>query len=517
MLKKLRSSLPNNRYSCSEVKRFFAKDSRTKWTSVVGLEVHAQINTVSKLFSGASTNFSSPVNTNVSLFDCAIPGTLPVLNKKCVEYGVLTALALNCQISPVSMFDRKHYFYADMPAGYQITQQRYPLATNGKLEFQVFTPGIHKAPYKTEVHIKQLQLEQDSGKSLHDVDRSLVDLNRAGVPLMEVVFEPDLKDGEEAAALVKELVTILQRIGTCSCKMEEGALRVDANVSVHQKGEALGTRAEIKNIGSVRGVAGAVKYEIERQIQIKESGGVVENETRAWDASRKITVAMRDKEQQQDYRYMPEPNLPPLHVAMGPVGHGCVNADELRQTMPELPEQTRCRLRDSLGLTVEQSVILVGDAALLQLFEGASRNRNLDGKLLANLLINDFLTTLHKMNLDPTQHAVDCERFAEIAELLQDGRITRNTAKRVLEAVLQGTDKTPLEIVKENDWMQITDRGDLLKLCEEVLRENEKVVKQYKAGKSKVFKALMGCVAAKSKQRADMAKCDAILKELLSK
>ncbi|RZC42581.1 glutamyl-tRNA(Gln) amidotransferase subunit B, mitochondrial, partial [Asbolus verrucosus] len=220
-----------------------------RWVSVVGLEVHAQISTGSKLFSGASTKISSPVNSNVALFDCAIPGTLPVLNKKCVESGVLTVSSIY--------------------AGYQITQQRYPLANNGTLEFQVFTPRIHKTPYRIQARLKQLQLEQDSGKSLHDSDQSLVDLNRAGVPLMELVFEPDLTDGEDAAALVKELVMILQRIGTCSCKMEC---------------ESLGTRSEIKNIGSVRGVANAVRYEIERQIKIKESGGVVVNETRAWDA-----------------------------------------------------------------------------------------------------------------------------------------------------------------------------------------------------------------------------------------
>ncbi|CAH1970282.1 unnamed protein product [Acanthoscelides obtectus] len=269
---------------------------KSQWQSVVGLEVHAQIKSNSKLFSGASTKFSSPVNTGVALFDCSIPGTLPVLNKRCVEAGVLTALALGCRVNPVSYFDRKHYFYADLPMGYQITQQRAPLAVQGELKFQVYTPAIHKKPYQAKVKIQQIQLEQDSAKSLHDTDRSLVDLNRAGVPLMELVFDPDLKDGEEAAALVKELVLILQKLNTCSCKMEEGALRVDANVSIHKEGEPLGVRTEIKNIGSIRGVASAVESEIKRQIQVRNALGTITNETRAWDPINKTTVAMRDKE-----------------------------------------------------------------------------------------------------------------------------------------------------------------------------------------------------------------------------
>ncbi|XP_970958.3 glutamyl-tRNA(Gln) amidotransferase subunit B, mitochondrial [Tribolium castaneum] len=504
---------------CQRTRRLFSSKAgaNNQWNSVVGLEVHAQINTTSKLFSSASTKFSSPVNANVALFDCAIPGTLPVLNKKCVEFGVLTALALNCRINPVSTFDRKHYFYADLPAGYQITQQRHPLANDGRLEFQVFSPGVHKAPYKRQVRIKQLQLEQDSGKSLHDTDRSLVDLNRAGVPLMEVVFEPDLSDGEEAAALVKELIAILQRIGTCSCKMEEGALRVDANVSINRQGEALGVRTEIKNIGSVRGVAGAIRYEIERQIQVKESGGAVENETRAWDALGKVTVSMRDKEQVQDYRYMPEPNLPPLHVAMGPVSQGCVSVDSLKSSLPELPEGTRVRLRESSGLTLEQSIILVNDSSLLNLFEDVWRAKKIEGKLLANLLINEYTSILNKMDLEPSQFSFNSDYFGEIAVLLQNGEITRNTVKLVLDEIIQGSTKRPLEIVREKNWLQITDEDALRQLCQEALDQNEKVVKQYKGGKTKVFKALLGYVATKSKQRADMKKCDKILKELLNK
>ncbi|KAJ8957539.1 hypothetical protein NQ318_020578 [Aromia moschata] len=501
-------------------KRRYSKviKSNGTWKSVVGLEVHAQINSNSKLFSGASTKFSSPVNNNVSLFDCSTPGTLPVLNKRCVEAGVLTALALNCQVNPVSYFDRKHYFYADLPTGYQITQQRAPLAMDGKLEFQVFTPGIHKSPYKMQVKIKQLQLEQDSGKSLHDTERSLVDLNRAGVPLMELVFEPDLTDGEEAAALIKELIIILQRIKTCSCKMEEGALRVDANVSIHKEGEPLGTRTEIKNIGSVRGVAGAIQSEIERQINLKNSGGTVLNETRAWDAATKTTVGMRDKEVQQDYRYMPEPNLPPLHIAMGPIERGCVNADKLRETIPELPEATRERLKgEGIGLTSEQAIILVNDFSLLNIFEEAVTKRKIDCKLLANFLINDFNTVLNRNNLEAGDICCDPDYYGEIVELLQSGQINRNTAKLLLEEIVSGNQSRPTQIVEEKGLAQITDDDKLRKLCKETLKENEKAVKSFKSGKSKAFKALLGSVAAKSKNQADMAKCSDILKDLLNK
>ncbi|KAF7273522.1 hypothetical protein GWI33_013765 [Rhynchophorus ferrugineus] len=472
-------------------------NKRSKWKSVVGLEVHAQIQSKSKLFSGAPTKFSAPINSNVCLFDMAIPGTLPVLNKYCVEAGVLTALALNCQINPVSYFDRKHYFYADMPAGYQITQQRAPLAQNGSLEFNVFTPAVHKSSYKTKVGIKQLQLEQDSGKSLHDFDRSLIDLNRAGIPLMEVVFEPDLTDGEEAAALIKELIGILQRLQTCSCKMEEGALRVDANVSVNKEGEPLGTRTEIKNIASVK--------------------GIILNETRAWNAEKKVTVPMRDKEVQQDYRYMPEPNLPPLHIAMGPVSFGSINADKIKETLPELPEQARRRLRDELGLTLEQSIILVNDNDLLNIFEVALSSGPMNTILFANFLINDLYTALNKLDLEVKDLGFKPTFLGDIVKLVEKGEISRNTAKLVLDELLKGGTNSPIEIIEKNNWKQISDEAELIKICESIINDEEKIVKDYLSGKQKAFKALLGVVSRKTQNRANMTKCNEIFKKLLSK
>ncbi|XP_022907350.2 glutamyl-tRNA(Gln) amidotransferase subunit B, mitochondrial [Onthophagus taurus] len=487
-----------------------------KWKSVVGLEVHAQISSESKLFSGASNEFASAVNKNVSLFDCSIPGTLPVLNKRCVEAGVLTGIALNCKINPVSYFDRKHYFYADLPTGYQITQQRAPLANDGYIEFHVYTPGVNKKPYETKARIKQLQLEQDSGKSLHEDTKSLVDLNRAGCPLMEVVFEPDLKDGEEAASLVKELITILQRIDTCSCKMEEGALRVDANVSVHLPGEPYGVRTEIKNIGSIRGVAGAVKYEINRQIKILQDGGKIINETRAWDANSKSTVAMRDKEQQQDYRYMPEPNLPPLHIALGPVEQGCVNVDKLKESIPELPQQTRERLQETFGLTLEQSVILVNESKLLYIFESVL-DQSISPKLLTNLLLNDLLTIINKEKLSLDEISISLSHLKEIVVLLSNGEINRNTCKLLLERVVQGDSDSPRNIVEKEGWSQINDLEEIKVICKRILDENPKMVKQYHDGKAKVFKAFLGIADLKSNHRVNMSVVNNVMKELLKK
>lgn len=500
------------------IKNKYSTASARKWVSVVGLEVHAQISSESKLFSSAENAFAKPINANVALLDCAMPGTLPVLNKKCVEAGVLTALSLNCRVNPVSMFDRKHYFYADMPAGYQITQQRSPIASDGYVSFHVFVPGVHKSPYSIQSKIKQIQLEQDSGKSLHDIDRSLVDLNRAGAPLMELVFEPDLADGEEAAALVKELSVILRRLGTCSCKMEEGALRVDANISVHQKGDPLGTRTEVKNIGSVRGVAGAVKYEIDRQIALLESGDVVINETRAWNAQTKQTVAMRDKEQTIDYRYMPEPNLPPLHINVTDCKYGdSISVEELKLQLPEMPEVTRTRLKsDEFGLTSEQAIILVNEPILLNLFNEAFKDGKLNAKKIANLLINDYLAILHKENVDIENQNVDGAKIRELAGLIQDGVINKNSIKLVFAEIIRNKNVTPKEVVDKNNLAQITDEKVIEALCQKVLEENPKVVEKYRNGKVKVFKALQGAVF-KSNETIDMVRATKILQELIYK
>lgn len=555
---KLRNTLPSHFKLTSHSRNL------SEWQSVVGLEIHAQISSNTKLFSRSPTTFASSVNNNVSLFDCSIPGTLPVLNKRCVEAGILTALALNCKVNPISTFDRKHYFYADLPAGYQITQQRMPLACGGHLEFQV--QSERKKINKVKCGLKQLQLEQDSGKSLHESDRSLVDLNRAGIPLIELVFEPDLKDGEEAAALVKELILILQRIKTCSCKMEDGALRVDANVSVNKKGDGFGTRTEIKNIGSIRGVAGAIKYEIERQIVLLKNGGIVMNETRAWDAGSKMTVPMRDKEEKQDYRYMPEPNLPPLFISMGGLSRGCFILEEFQGLIPELPGNTRIRLIENYGIPFEHAFILVNESKLLEMFERSvemlevkemiekknklvnskidkkevkkseveknemknkmdelkkeiksNKNSNkVEAKLIINVLINDLLNIVNEENLHLDYLNLPCDKFIILIKMLSEGQINRSVLKSTLRELILLKGDDPKAIIEKNNWLQINDMKEIEKLCREIVEENPVLVGEYKKGKKKVFKAILGIVVKKSNQRANMSLVEKTLNKMLS-
>lgn len=491
---------------------------RKDWKPVVGLEIHAQIKTCSKLFSGASTAFGCQVNANVSLFDAAIPGTLPVLNRKCVELGITTALALSCDINEISTFDRKHYFYADLPAGYQITQQRAPLARNGTLKFPIFNPAKHKAPYNGASKILQLQLEQDSGKSLHDdySQRSLIDLNRAGVPLMEIVFAPDLSNGEEAAALVKELILILTRIGTCSCKMEEGALRVDANVSLHQPGEKFGVRTEVKNIGSVRGVANAIDFEIQRQLEVLSSGGEIFNETRSWDAPSGTTVPMRDKEVKQDYRFMPEPNLPPLWLNLGSkLSKELINVSSLKSSIPELPEETREKLKSVYGLSTILVLQLVSEEKLLKLFMEVVKVKSRDAKMTACLLTIDLMTLVNKDLISLDNLKINDIVIGDLVDLLQSGKINLNTAKKVMEEIALGNPRLPNEIVNDLGLSQITNIHELEALCNQVIIENPKIVMKYKSGKTKVFAALLGIVAKKTNNRAKMDVVTQILKKQL--
>ncbi|XP_053683199.1 glutamyl-tRNA(Gln) amidotransferase subunit B, mitochondrial [Sabethes cyaneus] len=492
-----------------------------RWKSVIGLEIHAQIQSKSKLFSGAEASFGAASNSCVSLFDAAIPGTLPVLNRACVEQGVRTALALGCTVSPVSMFDRKHYFYADLPAGYQITQQRAPLAKTGSLTFPVVVPGLNQKPYYKSSRILQLQLEQDSGKSLHDPyeKKSLVDLNRAGIPLMELVFEPDLETGEEAAALVKELILILSRLGSCSCRMEEGALRVDANISVHRENTPLGTRTEVKNIGSVRAVAQAVEFEIERQIKILDKGERIFNETRAWDAMGKRTIAMRDKEVVQDYRFMPEPNLPPLHVSVTSSTDGnSVDATRLMAQLPELPEATRKRLVGIHKLTTETAIILVNDVTLYTHFEfiTAEAGKQRSPKMVAKFLLNEFLAVLNKNKVDLHECRIPSGHLAELVDMLDANLINLHLASLILQESLDTSHReTPTQIARRKDWLMITDLDQIESLCRRVIVQNPKIVDKYRKGKEKMLYALAGEVARAMEQKVDMAKAVTVLKKML--
>lgn len=492
-----------------------------RWKSVVGLEVHAQIASNSKLFSGAKNNFADPINSSVALLDASIPGSLPVLNVKCVEAGIKTALALSCKINEVSMFDRKHYFYADLPAGYQITQQRAPLASDGTLTFPVLVPGSRKHYYKN-VRLHQLQLEQDSGKSLHDEQAgiSLIDLNRAGVPLMELVFDPDLTDGEEAAALIKELVLILSTLETCNCRMEEGSLRVDANISIHRENEPLGTRTEVKNIGSVRGVAQAVAFEIERQIAVKDKGGKIINETRSWDATTKTTIPMRDKEVVQDYRFMPEPNLPPLHLNLEKeFSESLINVHAIASSLPALPQQLRTNLMTEKQLSPEAAIILVNDQVLLKYFnEITEADSKRSTKLVANILMNELLALCHRNKTDIEECKISSTHIGELVDMLESQELNLNLARLILHEVLK-TLKSPREIADEKNWKQINDDVEIQKICEQVLasESGQKMSKAFKSGKTKVLFAIAGAINKSTDSRINMAKVVDILKDLLTK
>ncbi|XP_045522786.1 glutamyl-tRNA(Gln) amidotransferase subunit B, mitochondrial isoform X1 [Pieris brassicae] len=506
-------------YKYLKLHKRYSSQIAKKWQSVVGLEVHAQLNTESKLFSGAQNTFGGLVNNCVSLFDAAIPGTLPVLNRKCVELGVLAALAFSCRVNEVSTFDRKHYFYADLPAGYQITQQRAPLANDGVINFQVYTPGVHKKPYNKSSMIKQIQLEQDSGKSLHDIElkQSLVDLNRAGAPLIEIVFEPDLEDGEEAAALVKELVLIVQRLGVCSGRMEEGALRVDANVSIRREGDPLSTRTEIKNIGSVRGVASAVRYEIDRQQSVLENGGNIINETRMWDAAAKVTVPMRDKEVVQDYRYMPEPNLPPLRVNLTTREdtQDIISVPLISDRIPELPAVSRAKLIENHDLRPEIAIQLVNEPALFDFFNNLMNKRRNPTKV-ANLLLNDLLTVLNRRKIDVNNCTISVEQLDELTDMVLQKKINLDICRSVLEEII-GNRKSPFAIVDEKGWSLVTDSKEITEQCKRVFDDNPKLVKQYRDGKVKVLRALLGILSKTSDNKLDMSVASKIMEELLRK
>ncbi|XP_060811129.1 glutamyl-tRNA(Gln) amidotransferase subunit B, mitochondrial isoform X2 [Bombus pascuorum] len=510
------------RYYKNTYKKFCVRfiSTNLEWKPSVGLEIHAQISTESKLFSGSSTNFNHPVNSCVSLFDCAVPGTMPVLNKKCVEAGVLTALALSCEVNAVSMFERKHYFYSDLPAGFQITQQRKPLAVNGEIKFNVFKPGLHKKSYSKSSKLKQIQLEQDSGRSYHNevLGRSLIDLNRAGIPLMEFVFEPDLTSGEEAAALVQELCLILHLLGTCSCKMQEGALRVDANVSISKPNAPLGVRTELKNIGSVNALNRAVNYEIERQISILQKGGQVINETRAWNPVNKNTILMREKEDKHDYRFMPEPNLPPLylHIKRNVQNkYNLIDVPFLKEQLPELPEQIRKNLLQ--GITPDTLAGVTGNFDLFLLFCDILKNgKHLDPQLVAKLFISEVLAFIDEHNLNLTFCVNNQKYIEELMDLVQAKVINRQILRKLLNELVNKPNKMPKQIVEENKWFMISDEKELELICSEILKTNPQLVKKYKAGKRRIYKSFLRKAAILTEDCADMVKVSKIMTRLLS-
>ncbi|XP_068961633.1 glutamyl-tRNA(Gln) amidotransferase subunit B, mitochondrial isoform X1 [Petaurus breviceps papuanus] len=494
-----------------------------EWAAVVGLEIHAQISSNSKLFSGSQVTFLAPPNSLVSFFDASLPGTLPVLNRRCVEAAVMTGLALNCTVNKKSLFDRKHYFYADLPAGYQITQQRLPIAVNGSLSYSLGV-GARWSPSATKtVRIKQIQLEQDSGKSLHDDTRSqtLIDLNRAGVGLMEVVMEPDMSCGDEAATAVRELQLILRALGTSQANMAEGQLRVDANISVHHPGEPLGVRTEVKNLNSIRFLAKAIDYEIQRQIEELQNGGKILNETRAFDEKLGCTVSMRDKEGRQDYRFMPEPNLPPLilydseslPVAADP--QQVVNIDWIRERLPELPSVTRGRLVEQYGILPEHSFALLNEDGLLEFFQNVMKETRAEPQKVIGWILSTFLGYLKQQSLAVSESPISPSSLAELLNLVDSKVISLPAARKVFEELWQNQGKTPGQIVQEKKLELLQNQEELEKLCQEVLAKNPQEVMAVKKGNHKVVNKLIGMVRRATEGRADPARIKQILEKQL--
>jgi len=471
------------------------------WEVVVGLEVHAQVISKAKLFSGAATAFGAEPNTQVSFVDAAFPGMLPVLNRECVAQAVRTGLGLNAEINLESRFDRKNYFYADLPAGYQISQYQHPIVGRGTIMIDL-ADGTSKP-----IGITRLHLEQDAGKSLHDQHptKSWIDLNRAGVALMEIVSEPDIRSPEEAGAYLAKLRQILRYLGTCDGNMEEGSLRADVNVSVRRPGEGYRTRCEVKNVNSIRFVMQAVEAEARRQIAVWEEGGVVEQETRLFDSARGTTRPMRSKEHAHDYRYFPDPDLLPLVLDPAWV-------ESLRANLPELPDAKAARFMRDYGLSAYEARVLVAERATADFYEAVAKGR--DGKLAANWVMGDVFAALNRTGRTIETSPVSVANLGKLLDLITDQTINGRIAKEVFEAMVE-TGDDPVAIVDARGLRQVTDSGAIDAVVAEVLMRNAEKVAEYRAGKEKLFGFFVGQVMKAMAGKANPALVNEVLKRQL--
>ncbi|MGF1478722.1 MAG: Asp-tRNA(Asn)/Glu-tRNA(Gln) amidotransferase subunit GatB [Cyanophyceae cyanobacterium] len=472
---------------------------RTKYEAIIGLETHCQLNTKTKIFSPVSTAFGAVPNSNISPICLGYPGVLPVLNEKVLEYAVKAGLALNCQIAPYSKFDRKQYFYADLPKNYQISQYDLPIAEHGWLEIELVHQG---ESVRKKIGITRLHMEEDAGKLVHvGSDRlagsthSLVDFNRAGVPLLEIVSEPDLRSGEEAAEYAQELRRILLYLGISDGNMQEGSLRCDVNVSVRPVGQQeFGVKVEIKNMNSFSAIQKAIDYEIERQIEAVENGEPILQETRLWDEGSQRTISMRTKEGSSDYRYFPEPDLPPIEVS----------SEQLQQwqsELPELPAQKRDRYESEFGLSAYDARVLTDDRAVTEYFEAAV-TAGANPKQVANWVTQDIAAYLNNNKLDITQIALKPTILAELVELIDSGTISGKIAKDILPDLLtQGG--SAKELVESRGLIQISDTGELEKIVDEVIEAHPDEVNKFRNGKTKLKGFFVGQVMKKTSGRAD--------------
>ena len=468
---------------------------------VIGLEVHAQVTSESKLFSTSATKFGAEPNTQVSLVDAAFPGMLPVINEYCVKQAIKTGIGLKAKINKRSVFDRKNYFYADLPQGYQISQFKDPIVGEGKVILDM--PDGQK-----EVGIERLHLEQDAGKSIHDLDpkNTFVDLNRSGVALMEIVSKPDLRSPDEVNAYIKKLRSIMRYLGTCDGNMQEGSLRADVNVSVRKKGDKkLGTRCEIKNVNSIKFMQMAIDFEANRQVDVIEEGGSIDQETRLFDTKKNETRSMRSKEDAHDYRYFPDPDLLPLEVSDDFI-------ENLKSEIPELPDEKKKRFIEKFKLSPYEANILVSDIETSNYFENVIKKS--DVKLATNWIIGELFAALNEKNLEITESPISAGNLSKLINLIKDGTISGKIAKTVFEQMMEG-DKDPKKIVEEKGLKQESDPKALEALIDKVIDDNRDKATEYKSGKVKLFGFFVGQVMKVSGGKANPQLVNEILKKKL--
>ena len=480
---------------------YYLKGEKGEYEVIIGLEVHAQVSSEAKLFSSSATKFGSEPNSQVSLVDAAMPGMLPVINKFCIEQAIKTGLGLNAKINSFSKFDRKNYFYADLPQGYQISQFKHPIVGEGKV--------ILDMPYGTkEVGIERLHLEQDAGKSMHDQDpnNSFVDLNRSGIALMEIVSKPDLRSPSEVGEYIKKLRSIMRYLNTCDGNMEQGSLRADVNVSVRKKGsKEFGTRCEIKNVNSIKFMQQAIDFEARRQIEVIEDGKSIDQETRLFDTKKQETRSMRSKEDAHDYRYFPDPDLLPLQLDESYI-------ENLKKDLPELPDQKKQRLISEFKLSSYEASVIISDQAVSSYYEEVAKNS--DYKLAATWLMGELFATLNKEGKEISESPVSAKNLAKMINLIKDGTISGKIAKTVFEEMVK-QDADPSKIVEEKGLKQTSDPKEIEKIIDKILSSNQDKVEQYKSGKEKLFGFFVGQVMKEMKGKGNPGMINDILKNKL--
>tara|TARA_E500000331_G_scaffold83639_1_gene79310 strand:- start:672 stop:2153 length:1482 start_codon:yes stop_codon:yes gene_type:complete len=484
-----------------ENKKYLIEGEKGKWEVVIGLEVHAQVISNSKLFSGSSTKFGAEPNTQVSLVDSAFPGMLPVINEYCIHQAIKTGLGLNAKINLHSVFDRKNYFYADLPQGYQISQYKNPIVGEGEVTLDL--QGESK-----KIGIERLHLEQDAGKSIHDMDPSntFVDLNRSGVALMEIVSKPDLRSPDEVNAYVKKLRSIMRYLGTCDGNMQEGSLRADVNVSVRKEGDTnLGTRCEIKNVNSIKFMQMAIIYEAQRQVELLESGKKINQETRLFDTKKNETRSMRSKEDAHDYRYFPDPDLLPLNIDNKLI-------EKIKKNLPELPDQKKERFINEYSLSAYEANILVSEKEISDYFEEVVKTS--DKKLAKNWIIGELFASLNEKNISISDSPITSVKMAQLIDCITSGVISGRTAKEVFE-IMKETGEEPKKIIESKGLQQKSDPKELEKIIDQVIIDNKDKVAQYKSGKDKLFGFFVGQVMKDSGGKANPQLVNEILKQKL--